>query len=139
MIRFKKIPDNIRLRIEILHHFFKKESNVIFAYLFGGLLRERQEPLSDVDVAVYVKNLEELDYLDLFGRIADHLGTNEIDLVILNRAPLALTGRIMKNRKILVDKNPFLRHKFESLILRQFSDFTLKERDILQRRYGIGR
>ena len=94
--------------------------------------------MSDIDLAVYVRQEKKLDYLELFSRIAKILGTDEIDLVILNRAPIALTGRILQNRKVLVDKNPFLRHKYESLILREFFDFQIKERDILKRRYGIG-
>jgi hypothetical protein len=85
-----------------------------------------------------VKDMKKLDYLEMFGRIADILGTDEIDLVILNNAPLSLTGRILQERKILVDKEPFVRHLFESRILREFFDFTVKERDILKRRYGIG-
>ena len=114
------------------------DPQVIFAYLFGGLARERVSPLSDVDLSVFVRSPKKLDYLDLFGKIADVLGTEEIDLVILNDAPLSLTGRILQNRKVLTDKEPFLRHKYESLILREFFDFTVKEKSILQRRYGIG-
>lgn len=115
-----------------------KESNVIFAYLFGGLLRKRQNPLSDVDLAVFIKNVKRLDYLKLLGKITDVLGTDEVDLVVLNASPISLTGRILQNRKVLVDKKPFLRHKYESLILREYFDFAIKERQILQRRYGIG-
>jgi hypothetical protein len=77
--------------------------------------------------------------ISMFGKIADILNTDEVDLVILNHAPLALSGRILRDRKVLVDKKPFLRHRFESLILRESFDFAVKERDILQRRYGIGR
>jgi predicted nucleotidyltransferase len=138
MIRFKKIPQNIHQKIESLSGPFKHDPNVIFAYLFGGLLKERVNPLSDVDLSVYVKNPRKLDYLKLFSRISKQLGTDEIDLIILNDAPLALAGRILQNRKVLIDKNPFLRHKYESLILREFFDFQIKERDILKRRYGIG-
>lgn len=94
--------------------------------------------MSDVDLAVYVRDFKKLDYLDLFSRIANVLGTDEIDLVILNNAPLTLTGRILQNRRVLIDKKPFVRHKYESLILRNFFDFTIKDRDIQRRRYGIG-
>lgn len=138
MIRFKRIPEKTFEKIDSLTEFFITDPKVIFAYLFGGLLRERRNPFSDVDLAIYLGNLKNLDYLALFGNIANILGTDEIDLVILNSASLALSGRIMQNRKVLVDKDPFLRHKYESLILRKFFDFTLKERDILKRRYGIG-
>jgi len=136
MIRFKPVPENIHQRIASLPDYFGVNPNIIFAYLFGGLLKERPNPLSDIDLAVYVRQEKKLDYLELFTRISKILGTDEIDLVILNQAPLALTGRILQNRKVLVDKDPFLRHKYESLILREFFDFQIKERDILKRRYG---
>lgn len=138
MIRYKLIPEDIHSKINSLTGIFINDHNIVFAYLFGGLLKDKPNPLSDVDVAVYVKNIKKLDYLELFGNIANVIGTDEIDLVILNTAQVSLTGRILQNRKVLVDKEPFLRHKYESIILREFFDFTIKERDILKRRYGIG-
>jgi predicted nucleotidyltransferase len=138
MIWYKLIPEDIHQKIEPLTDIFTSDSNIVFAYLFGGLLKDKPNPLSDVDVAVYVKNIKKLDYLELFGNIANVLGTDEIDLVILNTAQVSFTGRILQNRKVLVDKDPFLRHKYESIILREFFDFTIKEKDILKRRFGIG-
>jgi len=138
MIRFKRIPENIHQKMSLLSDFFLRDSNVIFAYLFGGMVKDRPNPLRDVDLAVYVKDTKKLDYLEMFGKIAETLGTDEIDLVILNNAPLSLAGRILQGRKVLVDKEPFVRHLFESRILREFFDFTVKERNILKRRYGIG-
>jgi predicted nucleotidyltransferase len=138
MIWYKLIPEDIHQKIEPLTDIFTSDSNIVFAYLFGGLLKDKPNPLSDVDVAVYVKNIKKLDYLELFGNIANVLGTDEIDLVILNTAQVSFTGRILQNRKVLVDKDPFMRHKYESIILREFFDFTIKERDILKRRFGIG-
>ncbi|MEW6215547.1 MAG: nucleotidyltransferase domain-containing protein [Nitrospirota bacterium] len=136
MNRFQKI---FIKKIYSLKGLFTNDSNIVFAYLFGGLLKDKPNPLSDVDVAVYVKNTKKLNYLELFSNIANVLGTDEIDLVILNTAPLSLTRRILQNRKVLIDKNPFQRHRYESIILREFFDFTIKERDILKRRYGTGR
>jgi len=94
--------------------------------------------LSDIDLALYLKRIEALDYLKLFGEISKILGTDEIDLVILNHAPLSLTGRILQNRKILTDKNSSIRHEYESMTLRKFFDFKIKEKNIIQRRYGLG-
>lgn len=138
MIRYKRIPVDIHQKINFLSDFFLNDPNIIFVYLFGGLLKGKPNPLSDVDIAVYVKNIKKLDYIELFGNISNVLGTDEIDLIILNTAQLSLAGRILQNRKILVDKDPFFRHKYESKILREFFDFSIKERDILKRRYGIG-
>lgn len=132
------IPEDIHKKIAFLAGILSKDPNIIFSYLFGGLLKDNPNPLSDVDVAVYVKNVKKMDYLQLFGDIANVLGTDEIDMVILNTAQLSLAGRILQARKVLVDKDPFLRHKYESTVLREFFDFKIKERDILKRRYGIG-
>jgi predicted nucleotidyltransferase len=138
MIRYKRLPKNIQSRINLLSDFFNNDSNIIFTYLFGGLLRKRKGLLHDVDIAVYAKNTKKLNYLDLFDKITSFLGTEEVDLVVLNISPLSITGRILQNRKVLTDKDPFLRHRFESDVLRKYFDFEIKERYILHRRYGIG-
>ena len=80
------------------------EPNIIFAYLFGGFAKGRVTRLSDVDLALYLKKAKGLDYLALFRDISKTLGTDEMDLIILNTAPLSLTGRILQNRKVLLDK-----------------------------------
>lgn len=138
MIRFKRLPSDIYQRIQSLRKLFLNDPNIIFAYLFGGLLKDRVNPLSDADIAVFLKDVKKSSYLDLFCKITDILCSDEVDLIILNLSPLSLTGRILQNRKILIDKDPFLRHKYESLTLRKYFDFSMKERDILKRRYGIG-
>lgn len=76
--------------------------------------------------------------VDLIGVVTKHLGTDELDLVVLNRAPTALLGRILQSRKVIVDKEPFLRHRFESLALRMFLDFRIFERRFLDARFARG-
>lgn len=140
MIKFEKLPDNIRSKISNATEVLTKEENVLFAYLFGGLARGDATPLSDVDIAVYLKNIQNLaNYkLSLFSKLADALDTSELDLVILNIAPTSLAGRILQSKRILVDKEPFNRYKYESVTLREFFDFKIKEKSIFLSRYGIG-
>lgn len=138
MIRYSRLPSDIHKRLYSLGNLFAKDANITFAYLFGGLLREKISPLSDVDIAVFLRAPKKLDYISLIGNINDYLHSDEVDLVILNTAPISLAGRILQNRKILIDKEPLQRHNFESLTLRKYFDFMVKERDILHRRYGIG-
>ena len=76
--------------------------------------------------------------LDLISAVTKHLGTDEIDLIILNRAPTALLGRILQSRRVISDKEPFLRHRFESLELRKFLDFRIFERRFLDVRFPRG-
>ncbi len=97
--------------------------------------------LSDIDISVYFEEGCDVSEskLDLLGKLNDFLCTDEVDLVVLNNAPVSLVGRILMQKKILFSKNDFLRHRFESLSLRKFFDFRLFEERLFTRRFGIGR
>lgn len=138
MVKFKKLPADIEIRINKLRDFLKKHPEVIFAYIFGGLAKGKRSFLSDVDIAIYLKNPEKFDYLQFYTEITKFLNTDEVDLVVLNNAPLTLSGRILQSKKILIDNAPFLRHKFESLTIRKFLDFQYRERQYLKERLKIG-
>lgn len=141
MIKFEKIDTNILLNIPMAKDVLEQDSNVVFAYLFGGLARGKVTPLSDVDVAVYLESMENLPQykLDLFDRLTDALGTCEVDLVVLNKASISLVGRILAGKQIIVDKEPYRRHIYESVALREFFDFRVKEDNLFSSRYNLGR
>ena len=127
MIKFEQLPADIVARIPAAADVLQGDSNIVFAYLFGSHASSRSNALSDIDIAVFVRETTVLDeyHLALFDRLTDALGTPELDLVILNTAPLSLSGRILQNRRILVDKEPFRRHAYESLTLREFFDLRV--------------
>jgi len=113
---------------------------VSFSYLFGGLTKKGLLPLSDVDIAVFLspqKNIPERK-LEILGGLIDTLKTDEIDLVVLNCAPLPLKMRILSHGKLLTDKAPFIRHAYESLTMREYFDFSYIEKNILKRRFLNG-
>ncbi|MDA8098333.1 MAG: nucleotidyltransferase domain-containing protein [Nitrospiraceae bacterium] len=140
MIKFEHLPENILSRIPAAIEVLQKDENILFAYLFGGLVSRQPRPLSDVDIAVYISGTENLgEYrLSLFDRLTDALGTAELDLIMLNTSPVSIAGRILQNRRILVDKQPFRRHSYESLTLREFFDFHIKEEAFFKRRFSRG-
>lgn len=140
MITYEKIPDSAFSRLPLIKQIINEEKQIVFAYLFGGLSDGPPKPLSDIDIAVYLSNCSNIsDYkLHLFNRLSETLNTAEIDLIILNTASTSLEGRILMKKIIIADKEPQLRYRYESLALRKFFDFQIKERQILHRRYGIG-
>lgn len=141
MIRYGTLPENINLLLPDVREYLDKHLKVVFAYLFGGLARGRVSPLSDVDIAIYMVEDAEItqEKLEILGKLNEILKTDEVDLVILNTAPLPLAARIIKNKIILVDKMPFKRHAFESLVIREYFDFSRKELDIFKGKYKLGR
>jgi predicted nucleotidyltransferase len=141
MIKFEQLPSDVLTRIPEAKEVLAADDNVVFAYLFGGLASGKPRPLSDIDIAVYLQKTDNLaEYkLDLFHRITNALGTTELDLIILNTAPVSITGRILQYKQVLVDKNAPVRHSFESLNLRKFFDFRMKEKIFFSVRYGIDR
>jgi predicted nucleotidyltransferase len=137
MIRFSKLPDNIHELIPRAVSYLRSRKDIHFGYLFGGLARNKLTVLSDVDVAVYLSEDADLseEKLDILGNLMDILQTDEVDLVLLNRAPLPLKMKILEHRVVIVDNNPFLRHRYESLTMREYFDFSFLETGILKRRY----
>jgi len=140
MIKYSKLPENIEALLPKAATFLRSRKDILFAYLFGSLAKGKPLPLSDVDIAVYLS--EEADVteikMEILGKLMVFLETDEIDLVILNLAPLTLRMRILENKKIIVDNDPFLRHCYESLTMREYFDFSFKEIAILERRFLNG-
>jgi predicted nucleotidyltransferase len=140
MIRGKPLPKDINARLATLGDVLAGRSDIAFAYLFGAAATGRQKPLSDVDLGVYfTEGLDaEEQRLALLPVVTRHLQTDEVDLVVLNHAPIALRGRLIRERRVVMDREPFLRHRFESRTIREYSDFHQFEDRLLSRRYGHG-
>jgi len=141
MIRISPLPENIEELLPEAYEYLRADKDILFAYLFGSLARKKARSLSDVDIAVYCREGSPFPEkkLEILGNLASVLKTDEIDLVMLNRAPLALRMKILENKKVIVDKAPLIRHRYESMTMRQYFDFSYKESFILRKRFFHGR
>ena len=137
MIRHSKLPKDILDRIQYAANYLETRNDVLFAYLFGGLSKGEPKPLSDVDIAVYLSENAECIQAksEIIENLVDILRTDEIDVIILNQSSLSLSMNVLKNNRVLVDKKPFLRHTYQSLIFRKYFDFNKFESNILKRRF----
>jgi len=135
------IPADIALRLESLGPALAAACPAIeFAYLFGSAGTGRTTPRSDIDLAIYVTESADLHRVRLeASRVAArHLQTDAIDVVLLNTAPVALAGRVLTSRRVIVDRRPFVRHRYESYTARLFQDFRIREHRLLAARYARG-
>ena len=114
MIRLKKIKYPPLPLLKELSETFNADNDITAAYLFGSYAKGKNHPLSDIDIAVLLK--ENMDFfqkkLDLIETASETLSTDEFDLVILNQASPGLAFEILNNGKILVNKNENLRIEF---------------------------
>ncbi len=115
-------------------------TDVVFAYLFGSAATGALTPRSDVDVAVFAAPGSDTHAvrLTVARACARHLASDAIDIVLLNSAPLSLAGRVMMTRKVLLDRDPPVRHLYESRQARMFQDFRIREHRLLALRDACG-
>ncbi len=102
---------------------------VVVAYLFGSRAAGRPRSDSDTDVAVLLDHpLAPADRRDLLLRLAEAFepaaGT-EVDLVVLDDAPLPLRGRVLRDAVVLWSADEPRRVRYESLTRRMAADHAL--------------
>jgi predicted nucleotidyltransferase len=95
------------------------------AYLFGSVARGTAGPRSDVDVGVLYEEdpphtLAGLG-LDLEGDLERLLGL-PVQVVVLNRAPVDLVVRVLRDGRLLLDRDRSRRIRFEVRSRNEFWD-----------------
>ena len=85
-----------------LTHVLEPRTEILEAYLFGSRARGDVHRLSDIDIAVYVDETRAeagpFGYqADLTTHLMVALGTNAIDVVVLNTAPPLLYHRVLRD------------------------------------------
>jgi uncharacterized protein len=113
------------------------KDGVVAAMLIGSQARGEAGPLSDVDIAVWHE--PDLDrgqrwnlQMSLMGAAQDALGTNEVDLVLLNNAPPLMQHRSIRDAVLLVERDHDRRVQFETRAILSYLD-TQPLRDELRR------
>ena len=105
-------------------------------YLFGSVARGEAGPDSDVDIGVLfsAEPAPTLDSppLDLEGELERRLG-RRVQVVALNRASADLVHRVLRDGKLVLDREPAARIRFE--VRRRNEYFDLAPIRRLYRRY----
>jgi len=100
-----------------LRRFFERDRHGAAAvYLFGSWARGEARADSDVDVGVLFAEDPPPTFdglpLDLEGEIEALLGVS-VQVVALNRAPADLVHRVLRDGRLLLDRDPSHRIRFE--------------------------
>ena len=103
--------------IENLVSELKKYSKVVAVILFGSYARKRIKPLSDIDIAVIIKDMDKKTETE----VATY-SSKDFDVVPFHRLPLYIQFEVLKHGKLLFlrNKNYFLSVKMQ--VLREYLD-----------------
>ena len=105
-----------------------KEENIVFAYIFGSVLTDRFTENSDVDIAVYQKNIDKSEYLSIHHDIAKTIG-RDVDIVFLNSLHnISLMNSILTSNSIIKDSDIDSRLFYETLIEHKIKDYIAFKR-----------
>jgi predicted nucleotidyltransferase len=109
-----------------LRAFFETRApEVAAAYLFGSVARGTSRATSDVDVGVLLAREPAAILADLpmdLEADLERLLSVPTQVVVLNRAPADLVHRVLRDGKLVVDRNPSARIAFEVRARNEFFD-----------------
>lgn len=112
---------------------FSKDE-IIFAYLFGSSIKADNP--NDIDIGIFVdeKKVSAKDAFDYALRLSVELSYKfgkEIDVVIMNYAPLGLLKNIIQG-KVLLSKNVKIKDEFIEKIIREYMDYYYYSKELLK-------
>ena len=98
------------------------------AYLFGSQARRDSQPHSDVDVAVYVDPTAPMNAgfgidCEIAADLMKALGTNDVDVVLLNRAGPLLYHRVLRDGIRVLARDLVAATRREAMALSRYCDY----------------
>lgn len=112
-----------------LKHCFAKREEILFSFLFGSIANDKSTGISDIDIAIMLdkskldKSKNPYGYkAELLAQLISLLSFNDIDLIILNEAPLLLKHRIVQSGIEIYTKDEKLSSEFRIKVMEQYLD-----------------
>ena len=122
---------------QLQQFFAEHERDTVAVYLFGSVARGDANDASDVDVAVLYRHDPPATFdglpLELEGQLERRLG-RPTQVVTLNRAPVDLRARVLRDGALIVDRDPPVRVRFEVRTRNEWFDLQPVLREY--RRFG---
>ena len=122
--------------MKMLKKFLQKERGILFCYLFGSQATKNVISESDVDLAIYFNENRVKDFfgkrLELIAETSRAL-KKETEIVVLNTAPPFLRYVILKEGKLIFERDKGKRIDFELKSLNEYFDFKLISKKYYER------
>lgn len=117
--------DRARLEATLQQFFATRADGIVAVYLYGSQARDTATPASDVDLGILYAASPPASFeglpLDLEAEI-ERLVRRPVQIVVLNRAPVDLIQRVLRDGHLLVDRDRAHRIRFEVKARNEFFD-----------------
>lgn len=119
----RKVP----VELQSWQEFFQTRFEIAAVYLFGSFGTEFEHLQSDIDLGVvFTRPVSLSEELELDGALSLYIGHDRIDLVNLNRAPIALQFRALQEG-ILIYEGDYVKHSdFIECVIKTYPDYAVK-------------
>ena len=107
----------------ISSYLLDKRKEVAAAYLFGSF--SNAEFFSDIDLGILMERViaKPLNFEMKLERELENIADYQVDIRVLNKAPISFCQNVIRGGKIIVDRDPNFRADFEGIVLREYFDF----------------
>jgi predicted nucleotidyltransferase len=102
----------------------------VAAYQFGSTIRGGEGPLSDLDIAILVRDEQTPLAVDLLRvelllayELQKQLHVQQVDLITLNRQRLPLQYAILRTGRLIFETDPKYRIRFVQKVIQDYLDF----------------
>lgn len=121
------LPDDLPSRLSDLADAWNRDPDIAAVYLFGSRARSGASSRSDVDLAVVLQAAWDpaaalRKRIALIQDACVRLGTDAVDLIVLDEAPSTLAHRALRDGRLLVDSNPRRRVQVVEDVFRRYLD-----------------
>jgi len=113
----------MKVSLGAVRRLFASEEHIILAYLFGSQANGTAGPQSDYDIALLVRQPSLALQARLAHEIGTILGTDRVDVVFLNRAPVELAYAVIAQGQLLYQRSVAERVEFEAKVLSLYADY----------------
>ena len=117
----------VSMDLKSWQEFFQTRVEIAAVYLFGSFGTEFERPQSDIDLGVvFTRPVTLPEELELDGALSLHIGHDRIDLVNLNRSPIALQFRALQEG-LLIYEGDYVKHSdFIEYVIKTYPDYAVK-------------
>jgi predicted nucleotidyltransferase len=105
-----------------------RDTQVLFAYLYGSYAIDQAHPFSDLDIGIYAPRLSQREMLNLEMALALEIDKKlkkgpASDVRIMNSLPLAVAGKIITEGILIYCQDDIARVDYETVIRSAYFDF----------------